>query len=621
MFYHFEVPVFSGGFVGVDVFFVISGYLITRLIADALSEQRFSYSNFYLRRLRRLIPALLFTIAASLLAGYFLLSPLHLERLGGSALHGVLSISNFFFWGESGYFDADARVKPLLHLWSLSVEEQFYFVWPASLALLLSLTRSTPVILGVIVALGLASLAFAEWCLQVDPVAAFFMLPPRIVEFCVGASLAVLPMPKLRPWILEVLLLAGLGLIFWSVFAYDHDTPFPGLSALVPCLGTALAIFAGQAKWSGLLIRNRLMVFVGLISYSLYLAHWPVFVFYTYGLGISEVGYGDVAILTVASILGATLMYRFVESPFRFPRKTEGKTQSSTGFALACSMLALVIAYPSAHTWANGGWYWRFGDPEKIEELFDLDAHRIATISYNREKIYGASFNPRKTSVLVVGDSHARDVSNGLHLVLPSDGYEVRIQNLDDACFKLLSEAGERLHANNPGATASCVKQLDKYDESRKVELADIVVLSVDYSFETAGYIDHFVAFHERLRGKDDQRLVILDRAVAFKNFHAEAIKQYSAFPDPDPINANALKYASNNWLIRTNDKLRGRLAGLGGVEVISKAELQCDAQRCDFFTPDGDLAVWDANHWTLFGASLFMGRLLERRPEVFESK
>ena len=156
--FHFEVDAFAGGFVGVDVFFVISGFLITRLIRHDVDAGRFSFGVFYIRRVRRLFPALFVTIVVTFIAASVLFTPLHLERLGGSALHALLSVSNFYFWTESGYFDATSTVKPLLHFWSLSVEEQFYLVWPALLVALLTRTRSRVALVVFIVAAGLASL-------------------------------------------------------------------------------------------------------------------------------------------------------------------------------------------------------------------------------------------------------------------------------------------------------------------------------------------------------------------------------------------------------------------------------------------------------------------------------
>ena len=396
LFFHFGVETFSGGFIGVDVFFVISGFLITRLIIDAIGNESFTFGGFYLRRARRLLPALLFTIFASFIVGCLIFSPQHLQRLGGSALHGILSISNFFFWSESGYFDADAKVKPLLHLWSLSVEEQFYFIWPLTLFFLQKARFSRITTPLMFLLLGVASWAFAEWCLKSDPSAAFYLLPSRIVEFCMGAVMVRLVGISARPWIREVALVVGLILIGYAAVFFTRQTPFPGTNALIPCLGTSLAIFGGSSRIVGALLRSTPMVFTGLISYSLYLCHWPIYVFYVYVTDSDQLAPLQIIGLTFLSFIVATLMYRFVERPFRFAKPGPQAVLASTRFALTCSLIALVIAYLAASSWANGGWYWRFGNSKNLAEIFDLDRLQIETMDYGMKYLHGAAFHTRQ---------------------------------------------------------------------------------------------------------------------------------------------------------------------------------------------------------------------------------
>ena len=204
-------------------------------------------------------------------------SPQHLERLGGSTLFSILSISNFYFWAESGYFDANAIVKPLLHFWSLSVEEQFYFIWPSLLVLLLTKTRSTSAPVIFILITGIGSLIVAEYWLTIDAAATFFLLPFRVVEFAIGALLVwLIEFRTKQNWPHEIMVALGMVPIFYSIFSFGKETPFPGINALVPCVGAALIIYSGQAHFLGQLLSNKVMVFIGLISYSLYLCHWPI---------------------------------------------------------------------------------------------------------------------------------------------------------------------------------------------------------------------------------------------------------------------------------------------------------------------------------------------------------
>lgn len=621
--YHFGVSSFSGGFVGVDVFFVISGFLITRLILDATGAGTFTFGNFYLRRVRRLLPALLFTIFASFILGVMIFTPAHLERLGGSTLHGLLSVSNFYFWGESGYFDADSAVKPLLHLWSLSVEEQFYFVWPLSLVLLSKLPLTRLVAPLVFLGLGAASWYFAEWCLTVDPSAAFYLLPSRIVEFCLGAIMVWVvawQFPAwLDGWLREIALLLGVGLIAYSTFAFTKETPFPGTNALIPCVGTSLAIFGGNSRIFGSVLRSRPMVFTGLISYSLYLCHWPLYVFYVYVTDSAELGFAEIAALTAAAYVVATMMYRFVERPFRFARPGPEATLSSTRFALTCALLCLVLSYTSAHAWANGGWYWRFGNAADVEEIFDLDELRIATIEYQDEFVRGAAFRSPEKRILVAGDSHARDVSNGLHMVLRERGYDVRMLHLDDECLAQIPDDAKSLDKDASKGARGCPAQIKVYINSIKSSLADLVVYSASISQETAATLDKFVHLARQVSKNPELQVVIMDRAVFFGTLHNKAIKRYADGVLPPDINAFAATVDESPYML---DSIKAKFAAdpeLQDVLVVSKRRYQCGETACDFFAEDGTLAIWDYSHWTLTGAKMFMARFVDDQPQLFK--
>ncbi|MCI5144936.1 MAG: acyltransferase, partial [Candidatus Electrothrix sp. AR3] len=217
LFYHFDFSFFSGGFTGVDIFFVISGFLITQNIMADLSKGSFSFARFYTRRIRRLFPALFVTLVLSLLFGFLLFTPEHYLRLAKSLLYSVLSVSNFFFWQEAGYFDTAVDFKPLLHTWSLAVEEQFYLIWPALLFLLFKLGKKW-ILLFLLLSSAL-SLYWSEQWLLTDPSGAFFLTPFRIIEFAFGAIMAWLiqfqPKNKL---LLEPLLALGFGFILYSFF-------------------------------------------------------------------------------------------------------------------------------------------------------------------------------------------------------------------------------------------------------------------------------------------------------------------------------------------------------------------------------------------------------------------
>ncbi|HEY8269663.1 MAG TPA: acyltransferase, partial [Pseudobdellovibrionaceae bacterium] len=235
LFYHVGFETFRGGFVGVDIFFVISGFLITRLIRDEVnSSQAFSFSNFYLRRVRRLVPALLFTLGLSSVCAYVLLSPQHLQIFGGSLASAITSLSNFYFWRESGYFDAEVKFKPLLHTWSLCIEEQFYLFWPLLVTFLL-LKKDKRYLLGTSIALFSISLLANLVITEKFPDSAstiYYLAPFRVFEFMVGAVLVELvQFQTKKQWVHEVLIVLGLIMILFPALVFTEKTVFPSYNA------------------------------------------------------------------------------------------------------------------------------------------------------------------------------------------------------------------------------------------------------------------------------------------------------------------------------------------------------------------------------------------------------
>jgi peptidoglycan/LPS O-acetylase OafA/YrhL len=313
--FHAGFPIFSGGYVGVDVFFVISGYLITGLIAAEIRDGGFSLLTFYERRVRRIFPALFTVLIASCLIAFGLFLPGTFEDFGTSVVATVFFAANFLFWRDTGYFAAPPDEKPLLHTWSLAVEEQFYLVWPL---LLLVLRFARPRAWTLLLLAG--SFAASAWAVNRHPDAAFYLPHLRAWELLLGAVLAIGPMPTInRAWLRELCALVGLGMILWSVLFYTEQTTFPGPAALLPCLGTALLIHCGTGREVATINRAlswKPIVAVGLISYSLYLWHWPLMVFARYSVPGEPSQLVMVGIVALSIVLAA-LSWRFVEQPFR----------------------------------------------------------------------------------------------------------------------------------------------------------------------------------------------------------------------------------------------------------------------------------------------------------------
>lgn len=344
VFFHAGIDVFSGGFVGVDIFFVISGFLITSILIKDIQAGEFSLKNFYERRARRILPALFLVCLLSFAVGAWLLLPFDFNDFSQSLLATLGFASNIHFYGDIGYFAGPADFKPLLHTWSLAVEEQFYIFFPL---ILIALYKFCPRALkGAVVALLVLSLALNLWGIDHNPKLTFYFLHTRAWELLFGAILALGILPSLPTRALrQVASLIGLGLVFYAIFAYTHQTLFPGYAALIPALGALLLIWANdrQDTLIATILSWRPFVFIGLISYSLYLWHWPVIVYTKIYLD-RALDTGAIVFVLLVSLIGATLSWRFVEQIVR--RKHIWHTRKSLSYGLGgvfAGILALAL--------------------------------------------------------------------------------------------------------------------------------------------------------------------------------------------------------------------------------------------------------------------------------------
>ncbi len=317
VFYHAHLAGFAGGYVGVDIFFVISGFLITRIIAGEIDRGTFRLARFYERRIRRIFPALFAMLFATTAFALWLLFPNELKNYNYHLRGTLLFVSNFTLADKTDYFADAADTQPLMHTWSLAVEEQFYLLFPLMMVATLRWFKGRFVTMVAIIA-GLSFIA-ALWSTYANPARAFFMPHVRTFELAVGALIALGAFPRPRSAVIaEVASIVGVGLIIWAVAFQSGDLPFPGLGAVPPVLGSALLIWSGSGTptATGRLLALKPVVFIGLISYSLYLWHWPVFV---YGKMIQAERLTETqAWAAIAVSIGlATLSWRFVELPFR----------------------------------------------------------------------------------------------------------------------------------------------------------------------------------------------------------------------------------------------------------------------------------------------------------------
>ncbi|MEM8750013.1 MAG: acyltransferase family protein [Pseudomonadota bacterium] len=410
--FHAGFDTFGGGFVGVDVFFVISGYLITTIILNELDAGRFSLLNFYERRARRILPALFFVMLVCLPFAWAWLMPGDMKDFAQSIVAVSTFSSNILFWQESGYFDTASELKPLLHTWSLAVEEQYYIIFPVFLMLIWQFgRRAVVIVLGLFFAL---SLGLAQWGAHNSPTAAFYLLPMRGWELLIGAFVAFWLQKGQRAQpgaVSQIASLLGLLLILYSIFAYDKSTPFPGFYALVPTLGVALIlVFAVDGTCTNRLLGQPFLVGLGLVSYSAYLWHQPLFAFVRYR-SLHEPSHVTMVILSLFTFALAYGSWRYVEKPFR--NKARIARASIFKFAVTATVLFASLGIVG-HT--------SFGFPDRVR-----NGHALGPLDEKNRPNFGLSpvcerqytespacvSGPRPTALLW-GDSFAMHLAGAL---------------------------------------------------------------------------------------------------------------------------------------------------------------------------------------------------------------
>ena len=594
--YHAGFSVFSGGFVGVDVFFVISGYLITAIIAKELADGGFTLLGFYERRVRRLAPALLTVLIASTACAYFIMIPAHFEDYLSSLIATATFTSNFYFFKESGYFATAAELLPLLHTWSLAIEEQFYILFPL---LMIFLHRfAWRVTLLVLSALLLASLGAAHWASLHHPDAAFYLPPTRIWELLIGAIAAL--WTRRAPISLsqrsnDLLSLSGLVMIAIAVFAYDNGTPFPSLYALLPTGGAILVIlFARPGTIAHMLLSAPLCVGIGLISYSFYLWHQPVFVFGRL-IELGELSLGLRIGLVAASLALAYVSWRFVERPFRTgPRSRRFSRASLFGGAGALSAVIIVFGLV-----ADNDSYFRHGLPETKQRHLDYIGYNktqaFADANRKPDCFFGSShnsfeyFKPErcltgssdKPNVLIMGDSHAAHLWIAFEEAFP------------DLNILQATASGCRPLAPFEGAQRCTDLLRYLWREFLPQGGVDTIVLSGRWRADDLRRLSGTIAELNRMA----RRVVVIGPTVEYA---ADLPVLLSKF------DSGAKRLPMGRYLIRERFELSAAMkpiATTAGAIYVDIAAAICADDQCAVVSKKGEPMVWDGRHYTPSGA------------------
>ena len=620
--FHLNERFLSGGFVGVDIFFVISGYLITKLIySELLSAQSFSFKRFYLRRLRRLFPAMAFTFVFCLILSYLLFSPQHLANFGQSLVSATLSFSNFFFWSESSYFDQENYFKPLLHTWSLSVEEQFYFIWPSLICLLyFCFKRKSQLILPIaITSFGLLSLYLNYYFLlneetlvntivnkEAEPFldvrsTLFYLLPFRVFEFALGAIIVWAPSPKDLYKVRETLFLVGLALIIYALINFNDQTIFPSFNALLPCVGATLIMYSGPQHRLVLLFSNRMMVGVGLISYSLYLIHWPIIVFYRYWK-YKPISNLDYLVITSVSVLLAILMYRYIEQPFRHKKLGSSLRQNNKPYMLGSFLTAFLLCGIAFNAYSSSGWLWRF--PADVVKQLDFKPGDYHDYFWKSMYAYEKDFAKNgKTKVLIVGDSMAADLSNVIVEGRNFNELDIATFLVQHNCRGLLPLT-EKLYTHlYAGNKTRCKKEHQRLKDDARLRQADAIILA-SYWWER-NYIYAIASTIEALNKTTDAKVLLsglksqTSNGIHFLTKHAFSAQNHKIRTPPHP---NTL--AMN----RAMQQIKGDFIYFDLMDQF------CDPAGCQRVTDDGYLIIFDESHLSPYGAK-FVGSGVSEAP------
>lgn len=594
--YHLQISWVPGGFVGVDIFFVISGYLIGALILKEARAGSFSLVSFYARRVRRIAPAFGVMVSTVLVVSYFKLLPSEYVRFAWSAFYSALSVSNIYFYYHAGYFDAPASTQPLLHTWSLGVEEQFYLFFPVLVVIVFKCARNR--LNASIALILLCSFALSVYETLVAPRSAFYLAPARVWELLLGVLLVNQSWTaKLPSFARHLGATAGLAMIGFAITTFTYETPFPGAAALIPCLGAALVIAAGQSGGSlvGSALSLRPVVFVGLISYSLYLWHWPILFFVRFDSLVLTTR-SRVAVI-LFSLVAATLSWQFVEKPFRkrFRSLPDARVifGGLTGLVSLATIALLVITgdgfparfSPTARAFAQylgeGQAHFREG------ECFIVGPYTFA--DFDRAKCLGTQSG--RKNYLLLGDSHAAQLWYGLSAALP----DVNILQATAAGCK------PRLRGE-PRTDVSCALMMGfVFSEFLRGNHVDRLLIAGRWVESDLTSLEKVLAWAKAR----DIPVTLFGPMVEYDFALPRLLAEAAQMNDPKIVTDNRTPNDS-----KLDNQLRA-VAVTYGARYISFYHLLCISSRCLDLTPEGSPLEFDTDHLTREGSLLVARELI----------
>ena len=636
LFFHAEFQGFSGGFIGVDVFFVISGYLITSVILREVSVNKFTFTNFYEKRIRRIFPALFFISFCCIPMALFLMTPSDLKNFLQSLFGSTIFGSNVLFWLQSGdYFDTVSIWKPLHHTWSLAIEEQFYLFHPIVILLVSKFSQrfqKSIILLGIIL-----SISFSLYFIEIDLKGNFYLLPSRIWELYAGAILAYLNFNKIKSYfsnrLCDLFSIIGLILIFYSLITFNSLTPHPSLLTIIPVLGTVLLIiFSGNTGFSGKILTNKSVVYIGLISYSLYLWHYPIFVFARLILpnDLTTLNY---LILIFISIILSVISYKYVEQPFR--NKNKYKRRFVFKSFLTLSILLLIIGYIGHLT---NGFKNMFTNPKYASLILvqntgieDLDGCHGS----NPEDMCRMGNKTLSPTWALIGDSHAGSLSSELSRKLSKNNL-AGIQLSQGGCGYVL---GLNKSFINPSFCNDLNKKIEAIVSNDEIKNIVISARYVRYLFKT-GYdngeggkerdLEDTYYYPDNYNGDKERMDIVLDAYKnSVKNLLLADKNIFLVYPVPEngwnvvrqsykPFNKNNITTSYQSFLNRSKlvIEIFDELLIYNNFFKIDPSKLFCNVispGRCET-SINGELLYFDDDHVSNYGAKIIINEIFKQK-------
>jgi peptidoglycan/LPS O-acetylase OafA/YrhL len=605
---------FPGGFIGVDIFFVISGYLISSIILNKMVDQSFIFGDFYSRRIKRIFPALILVLVFCHVVGWFLLSPGEYSQLGKHILGGASFSSNLIFWSESGYFDASADTKPLLHLWSLGIEEQFYILWPFILWGAFRWRLNPLLVIGSILAISFLSNLTSSYHKPID---AFYLPLNRFWELLIGALIAygqIHTSTQLQEKIdsfKNLYSALGLALLLVSLIYIDKNDRFPGWWALLPCLSTALLIIGGPYAWlNRCILSQRILVWIGLISFPLYLWHWPLLTFYRLQ-SLHDISNSEYIALIVLSVALATVTFLFIEKRFRHSYGMHKLTVLTLGM--------FAIGFIGFNCYVREGMPFRKIAQEKFN--YQLEQAYGSTNCFSQSTSDHGEICTNKLNselglspVFLWGDSHAAH----LHAGIMEHASQSRIVLYDGS----LSACPPILHFSprqESSSTASINEECQKHNQDVFLKIQTykpkIVILAANWM--------QYDGLNQFNRLSPDQVSNTID---ALKTQGVSEIILIGNFPvfylDQPRLSANLFIPKErtrtfkrlNTQSISTNLML-GDLAKKNDIRFISPSEILCNVDGCLMSTSEISLIPVgaDVSHLSKSGSTFFINEIIRR--------